>query len=735
VRSWKAPTLGTGAASASGKSPAGAALNDSTIPALVADGTKARNGTLHPMNPLLPRPVRRFGRQVVLAACLLSSSPALPAPSLPREAWGAPAVTVTRQDDRWIIAGRRQTVTLNATDLALAIQAGPARWSLVPSAPGDLRVKAGDREFPLRLADAGNILITPYDTGFKTGVKLTLSGWRHEDAALDLTLHLTVCLDGADEELVCDVAAEERGAVVRQLDWPAALDARDVDCTLLPNARGNLLPRHWPKEYHPIRKIAEIGQPASTDTSFVQSNVIECWSMSWWGFQRGRSALMVIVETPDDAAYQFDHPAGGPTVIGPRWRPQLGRLGYLRAARLCFLPEGDYVDMAKRYRRHAQEHGLFVSLREKIARSPAVAELIGTPLTRLSILRNYKEGSFRWDAQDPAKNYRLITFDERAQQLREMKAQGVDKLHVCLTGWPHLGYDRQHPDELPPPPAAGGWEGLKRLADTCTELGYVLSFHDQYRDYYVDAPSYDPQFAVHEEDGSVPAQAFPGSRFGGFKEGRIPFLDHWDGGKQGYLNPRFMLGHLRKNYELIAAHGVRPAGVYLDVFGYVPPDEDFNPQHPATRTQAMRDRADCYNWTRARLGVVGTEAACDWTVPFADISSPIGPGKCVDVPLFNLVYHDAIITTYRTGDLPSLLRGLLNGGLPQTGDILADLEKNGPLIRRMAALQVRLAHVEMTKHEFLDANYRRERTTFADGTTVTVDWDTQTATVAPEPAG
>jgi len=147
----------------------------------------------------------------------------------------------------------------------------------------------------------------------------------------------------------------------------------------------------------------------------------------------------------------------------------------------------------------------------------------------------------------------------------------------------------------------------------------------------------------------------------------------------------------------------------------------------------MRARADCYNWTRARLGIVGTEAACDWTVPFSDISSPIGPGKCVDVPLFNLVYHDAIITTYRTGDTPSLLRGLLNGGLPQTGDMLADLEKNGKLIRQRAALQVRLAHAEMTNHEFLDANYRKERTTFADGTTVTVDWDTQTAAISPEP--
>jgi hypothetical protein len=37
----------------------------------------------------------------------------------------------------------------------------------------------------------------------------------------------------------------------------------------------------------------------------------------------------------------------------------------------------------------------------------------------------------------------------------------------------------------------------------------------------------------------------------------------------------------------------------------------------------------------------------------------------------------------------------------------------------------------MTKHEFLDAGRRKERTTFADGTTVTVDWDAQTAVVSP----
>lgn len=49
----------------------------------------------------------------------------------------------------------------------------------------------------------------------------------------------------------------------------------------------------------------------------------------------------------------------------------------------------------------------------------------------------------------------------------------------------------------------------------------------------------------------------------------------------------------------------------------------------------------------------------------------------------------------------------------------------------MAALHTRLGLVEMTNHEFLDKDRSRERTTFADGTTVTVDWKTKKTEIAP----
>lgn len=59
----------------------------------------------------------------------------------------------------------------------------------------------------------------------------------------------------------------------------------------------------------------------------------------------------------------------GPALIAQRWRASLGRLG----------------------------------------------SLIGTPLTRLSVLRNLAPDSQRYDQKDPSKNYSLVGFDERAR--------------------------------------------------------------------------------------------------------------------------------------------------------------------------------------------------------------------------------------------------------------------------------------------------------------------------------
>jgi hypothetical protein len=50
----------------------------------------------------------------------------------------------------------------------------------------------------------------------------------------------------------------------------------------------------------------------------------------------------------------------------------------------------------------------------------------------------------------------------------------------------------------------------------------------------------------------------------------------------------------------------------------------------------------------------------------------------------------------------------------------------------MAALHRRVGLVEMVGHEFLDGGWRRQRTRFADGTRVTVDFEKETVEVEPE---
>lgn len=657
-------------------------------------------------------------------------------PLLPHE-WGAPAISVARSGDVWTIAGTRQQVTLDARTLSLAVNAAGAVWKMPSSGAAELVVVQDGDEFGLRFRDAQEIRIERYETGFKSGVKITLDGFRSSGirapgAPVGVRLYITLGLEGGEQDLGFEIAAVERGdASIRQLNWPPAVDGREVDVTVLSHDDGMLVPRDWPKPYYAIHR-------AQNDTSVIQSHLIESWSMSWWGFLRDASGMLLIVETPDDAAYTFSHPAGGPTSIGPAWRAQLGRFGPLRSLRMAFLPKTDHVGLAKRYRRHAVESGLFVSLREKIARTPLVQTLVGNPFARLHVLRNVAPGGPRYDTKDPANNYRLTSFAEHAMRLAEWKALGLERLNVTLAGWPHLGYDRQHPDGLPPTEAGGGWAGMKAFFDACAALGHSCWLHDQYRDYYPDAPSYRPEFAVHEEDTIRRTDTFPGTRFSphNFKEGYIPFLHYWDGGKQTYLNNRYMLGHIQKNYRLMFEHGIRPQGSYNDVFGYVPPDQDWNPEHPTTRTESMRYRALVLDWTRANLGIVGTEDGADWTVPYVDYAESRfnrNPGSgndatsegAVVAPLYDLVYHDAVVTT----GSPSDPRTLLFGHAPQIGRNWSDEQLAS--VRRAAALHRRVGLLEMTRHEFLDAERRRERTTFADGTTVTVDWDTGKVEIDP----
>jgi len=199
-----------------------------------------------------------------------------------REAWGAMPVQVAHEQGRWIVAGQKRRVILNESDLALTVEAGSVTWRLGPSSTEDMLVQWRGERFNLGLADAGRMTVDPYDTGYKTGVKIRLEGFRSaglfsQGLELDLAVVLTICLEGEEEELVCDAVAIEREASLRQLDWPKAVAAGEADYAVLNHVSGNLLPRHWPHAYHPFRNFSEEQETDITcdEISEIHSHLID----------------------------------------------------------------------------------------------------------------------------------------------------------------------------------------------------------------------------------------------------------------------------------------------------------------------------------------------------------------------------------------------------------------------------------------------------------------------------
>jgi hypothetical protein len=83
------------------------------------------------------------------------------------------------------------------------------------------------------------------------------------------------------------------------------------------------------------------------------------------------------------------------------------------------------------------------------------------------------------------------------------------------------------------------------------------------------------------------------------------------------------------------------------------------------------------------------------------------------------------------GEWKDPLRCILNGGSPTLPRDIGN-KKEMDLLRTICALHERVALLEMTGHEFLDNDHKKERTTFADGTTVTIDRVTGTFEIKPE---
>ena len=352
--------------------------------------------------------------------------------------------------------------------------------------------------------------------------------------------------------------------------------------------------------------------------------------------------------------------------------------------------------------------GRFISLREKIQASPKTARLIGSPVIHTEVAHTVHPLIRGYDKEHPEKNRFRRPFRAVAKDLRILHRRGIARAYLHLDGWGIEGYDSHHPDYLPPCPQAGGWPGLRHLADTCAGLGYLFALHDQYRDYYHNAATYDPANAIHDADGKVQTHAF------------------WYGGPQSILCARFAPAYLLLNHQALRRHGIRVDGSYLDVFAVGRADECFHPAHRMSRRECLELRAECFGIIRDLEGIVSSEEPVDYAIPHLHLAhhGPLAIGEYAGwvfgtkditvptAPLWSLVYHDALFLPWG-----EQIHAALYGGMPYLN--LQASAKEITAVQRICRLHARVALEEMVAHEFLTEDRTKQRVVFSDGTVIT----------------
>ena len=326
--------------------------------------------------------------------------------------------------------------------------------------------------------------------------------------------------------------------------------------------------------------------PADSGLSFTHrfgTFEYEGCHMEMLGIVQGGAAAMITWHDPYVAAELKSTVA---ETLSPAGRQRLSASLVLgksaKSFRIQFLGKGDYVTIARAYRKVAQEKGWLVTWDEKLKTNPERAKLFGAV--------NYKLWSTldrRMNAESTQEEAVHVnwTFDESAQVAEHLKRDlKLDRVLFIMGGWIHRGYDNQHPDILPTAPECGGDAAFADCARRVRNLGYLFCLHDNYQDIYRDSPSWDEKLIMKTPDGKL-------ARGG-----------HWAGGTAYLTCSQMALDLARRPQNLPAVKALSGADAYfIDTTYAAGLQECFDPAHPLTRWDDMKWKQALSDYARERV--------------------------------------------------------------------------------------------------------------------------------------
>lgn len=534
----------------------------------------------------------------------------------------------------------------------------------------------------------------------------------------DSRLQLEYELNG--DEIVVSIASSADDAMPWMTYSPAPLDVRKDDWLIVPRGEGLRYPVN---EDNPGLICGWTWQTGSAGLVMPFSGVAE---------SRGEGAgYMIVVDTPDDGGLYYARTRLGERLwtMSPVWTNVRGKFGYVRRVRYIFFPSGGYVSMAKRYREIALRQGLVKTLAEKAKSRPNVAKLAGAA------------DIWWWDRGD------------RAKVAEELRTAGMNRLLFCNV-------------------QSFTSNEVKRIAKMPDVLvGRYDIYQDVYRPEIVSALNAKPTAWLPGRD-AWPHDCVWSNRT----------ADSWIAGwkvrtRDGRLMPCAVMCDLcaplyMEKYVSSDLKTHPYTARFIDTTTTVPLRECENPLHPMTRTECRNARVKLLQTVQTRWNLVtGSEVGASWAVPYCDyFEGMLSPGNyriknagrdvqvpCNEwpdhveryglnpkyrIPLWELVFHDCVQSTWFWGDynnkMPELWkrRDLFNalwGTMPMyimdKDRWASDRDRFVSSFRLVSPIQRDTAMHEMTSHRTLSDDFNVQRSEFADGTSVTVDFAKKSCSV------
>ena len=416
------------------------------------------------------------------------------------------------------------------------------------------------------------------------------------------------------------------------------------------------------------------------------------------------------------------------------------------------MPNATYADMAKVYRKYQMEVNGVRPLRDRAAEREPLRRAAESMEIRVRMgwkpiptpIRHQTE------ANEPPLHI-TCTVEQLNKIIDKMQAEGIDKAELCLVGWGLSGHDGRFPQQYPSDPRYGGDAALKKCIARARRLGYQMVCHTVSCGAYELADNFDIRDLAKRRNEK--GEYYPFVR-------DIYKANGLNGGEPYAVCPkRAYERYAKEDLPVVRGYGFEGLHYVDELTAYVPEKCD-DPEHPVSRGQAQAYYRKIAQLSRNLFGGYQSEGFMDYMI--ADVDSILYVGcRTKDtsvanvlfeegIPFWQLVYHGIVLSNptaetvnYTLKEPKMNLVFIEYGGRPVfyfnskfgpnrnwMGDLDLYNDSDEAIAKSVAALKAAYDEYKdlmYLQYEFMDNHERLSdtvyRTTYGDGTVVTVDYD------------